>query len=105
KHCFVVLQQQLRLLTENHPQTKDWTIIFEYELPRERGRRPDVIILAGDTILVLEFKDYATVLQAHIDQVAAYVRDLQHYHAASHHRHLVPILVLTQLIAPIEQQE
>ena len=53
------------------------------ELPRERGRRPDVVILIGGTVLVLEFKDYRVPLQAHIDQVAAYARDLRNYHAGS----------------------
>ena len=32
---------------------------------------PDLVILADDAILVLEFKNFNTVLQAHIDQVAA----------------------------------
>ena len=32
---------------------RDGYIIFEYELPRERGRRPDVVILIGGTIFVL----------------------------------------------------
>ena len=69
--------------------------MFEYELPRERGRRPDVALLVGGTVLVLEFKDYRAPLRAHIDQVAAYARDLRHYHAASHRAKVVPILVLT----------
>ena len=49
--CFQVLQHQLCDLGG------DPYLIFEYELPRERGRRPDVIMLACGTIVVLEFKD------------------------------------------------
>jgi len=78
----------------------DAYIIFEYELPRERGRRPDVVILVGPTVVVLEFKDYRTARQAHIDQVAAYARDFRHYHAASHTVTVVPLLVLTGSIDP-----
>jgi len=33
-----------------------WGVAFEYELPLEGGRRPDVVVLAGGTVLVLEFK-------------------------------------------------
>ena len=75
--CFQVLRDQLRDLGDAY-------IIFEYELPRERGRRPDVVILTGRTILVLEFKDYGEVHRVNVDQVAAYARDLRLYHAGSH---------------------
>ncbi|WP_189011081.1 DNA/RNA helicase domain-containing protein [Deinococcus malanensis] len=84
-------------LAMEQPELRQWTIAFEYELPRERGRRPDVVLLTHDRVLVLEFKDHprpSRVEQtAHIDQVAAYARDLQHYHAASHHLAVLPVLV------------
>jgi DUF2075 family protein len=100
RNCFRALHTNLSLLAESHPNTRAWHIIFEYELPRERGRRPDVVILAEDTILILEFKDFAMPLQAHIDQVAAYARDVHYYHAASHNRTVIPILVLTRSTVP-----
>lgn len=90
-----VLRSALTTLLRLRPETAHWTLIFEYELPRERGRRPDVVLLAGGSILVLEFKDFATPLQAHLDQVAAYARDLRHYHAGSHNRLVLPVLVPT----------
>ncbi|GHO88021.1 DNA/RNA helicase domain-containing protein [Dictyobacter formicarum] len=96
KNCFNILQVQLASAVKMRADVGNWTIIFEYELPRERGRRPDVIILANDTILVLEFKGFGSIHQAHIDQVSAYARDLQHYHAGSHNRLIYPLLVLTQ---------
>jgi hypothetical protein len=77
------------------PDSSQWGIAFEYELPRERGRRLDIAILAGDSVLVIEFKDFADTLQAHIDQVAAYARDLSSYQAATHDRAVIPILVNT----------
>lgn len=92
-HCFCILRDQL-------PGLVDGYIIFEYELPRERGRRPDVVILKGGAVLVLEFKGCQTARRAHIDQVAAYARDLLHYHAGSRDAAVIPILVLTESKEP-----
>ena len=96
RNCFPAMYEALQRLTHTRPEANQWGIVFEYELPRERGRRPDVLLLAGADILVLEFKDRRAVLQAHIDQVAAYARDLAAYHGASHQCKLIPVLVLTQ---------
>lgn len=99
---FAVLRDQLAGLVAARPAAAAWTLVFEYELPRERGRRPDVVILAGGDIVVLEFKDFSSPLAAHRDQVAAYARDLAHYHAASHGHPVTPALVLTRSTAPTE---
>ena len=100
KSCAAVLRPALIKASLTCSRLLDWSIVFEYELPRERGRRPDVVLLGADTILVLEFKDYAQWAPAHRDQVAAYARDLRHYHAKSHGRQIVPILVLTKSVSP-----
>lgn len=94
-HSFDILQRELKRIVQQKSPIEKYSIIFEYELPRERGRRPDVIIL-GSSIFVLEFKDYATLLAAHSDQVAAYARDIKHYHAASQQHLVHPILVLAR---------
>lgn len=91
-----MLRRVLRQLVIDRPEGKNWHIAFEYVLPRERGRRPDVILLADDTILVLEFKESPRPSIAFRDQVAAYARDISHYHAASHGRPIYPILVMTR---------
>jgi len=93
---FAVLSSTLSEIAGSTPRAKSWAVIFEYELPRERGRRPDVVILTGSQVLVLEFKESGVLLQAHVDQVAAYARDLRHYHAGSHDKLVDPILVLTR---------
>lgn len=72
-----------------------WGVVFEYELPLEGGRRPDVVVLAGRALVVLEFKSAALPSQADVDQAAAYARDLVDYHAASHDLLPYPIVVLT----------
>jgi DUF2075 family protein len=94
KSCFNALQTELKKLLELTPESTRWCIIFEYELPRERGRRPDVIILAGQDLIVLEFKGYPTVDQADIDQVQTYARDLSEYHSTSHDREINTALIL-----------
>ena len=104
-HSFDLLQMELKKLVQSTPAAGNFTIIFEFELPRERGRRPDVIILGSSTIFVLEFKDYGKILQAHVDQVAAYARDLKHYHAGSRQYTVVPILIVARakdLIQPYD---
>lgn len=93
---FVVLQQVLRTVAERESRAGQWCVVFEFELPRERGRRPDVVVLTGSQLAVLEFKDAAISQAAHVDQVAAYARDLAEYHSASHDKFVDPVLVLTQ---------
>lgn len=71
-------------------------IIFEYLMPREGGRRPDVILLSGNRLFVLEYKMKECFSQAEVDQVSAYARDLRHYHSTSHDLEVMPILVPTK---------
>lgn len=99
---YEILGVTLREIAGSVPRARQWAVIFEYELPRERGRRPDVVILTGSQVLVLEFKETAALQHAHVDQVAAYARDLRHYHAASHDKLVDPVLVLTR--SPVERQ-
>ena len=94
---FEILQAELKKIIQSKPDVGNYSIIFEYELPRERGRRPDVIILGSSVILVIEFKDFNKIFQAHIDQVDAYARDLKNYHAGSQQHTVIPILVLTRI--------
>ncbi|MBV9282523.1 MAG: DUF2075 domain-containing protein, partial [Chloroflexi bacterium] len=95
-----VLQTALPQLLAHRSDAASWTIVFEYELPRERGHRPDVVILTGTAILVLEFKQLREAHRAHIDQVAAYARDLHAYHAGSHAHPVIPLLVPTSSPSP-----
>jgi hypothetical protein len=105
-NCHRVLQNQLFQLARKCPEAFAWGIAFEYEIPRERGRRLDVAVLAGECILVLEFKDFETILQPHIDQVAACARDLSSYQAASHNRRVIPVLINTLSdAAPTKEDE
>ena len=50
------LQMLTTALTEvPHGEREGWGILLEYPIPR-RGKRIDAVLLAGATIIVLEFK-------------------------------------------------
>lgn len=90
--CFDVLQKELPAVNTMHPGLQ---IIFEYGLPFESGRRPDVILLSKEYVIILEFKQYGVVRPADVDQVKAYARDLREYHFESRDKKVIPILMLT----------
>jgi schlafen family protein len=86
------LQRECNELVHCDDAARTYTAILEYELPRDL-RRPDVIVLEGGVIVVLELKGRESAGQAALDQVAAYARDLRAYHAACADRPVVPVLV------------
>src|SRR5436190_13553103 len=78
-----------------NPAARDWLLLFEYEIPR-RERRPDVVLIAGDVLFVIEFKIGATAFAAADEwQVYSYALDLRDFHAQSRDRTIAPILVST----------
>ena len=91
KNCLPVLKDVATRLPA------DWHMIMEFVLPRERGRRPDVIVLNDAAVYVLEFKDSRRLGKAYVDQVDAYARDLAEYHAGSRGKRVVPVLVMAQM--------
>ncbi|NEQ31605.1 MAG: DUF2075 domain-containing protein [Leptolyngbya sp. SIO4C5] len=99
-----IMQAQLSQVVAQRPAAAGWTLVFEYELPREGGRRPDLVILAAGQILVVEFKQKTAAIAADLDQVAAYVRDLAEYHSHSRQHPLTPILVPTRQTETLSRQ-
>lgn len=91
--CFENLQKYLTSVDE---KSKKFGIIFEYALPYESGRRPDVLLVSKEQIIILEFKMKDTFLPEDIDQVAAYARDIREYHFESREKVVTPVLVLTK---------
>ncbi len=94
--CEAVLRSQLDQLIKARSDSAEWTLIFEYELPGEGGRRPDLVILGAGQILVFEFKQKSSLPIADLDQVAAYARDLAEYHSESAQNPVTAILVPTR---------
>ena len=68
--------------------------------PLRAAGRPDVVVVAGQSVIVLEFKGAPIAGAAQRDQVEAYARDLREYHEASHWRDVHPVLVLANSKAP-----
>lgn len=91
-----LVQISFRELSIARQDILDWSLVFEYELPLEGGRRPDVILLGPDSIYIFEFKQDHKIQRSAIDQTAAYGRDISEYHSESHGKNVHPCLVPTR---------
>ncbi|WP_372384260.1 DNA/RNA helicase domain-containing protein [Vibrio sp. BS-M-Sm-2] len=89
--CFRHLQKELSKRAQS-----DGYIIFEYALPMEGGRRPDVLLLVENKLFILEFKMKDRYQRADYDQLCGYYRDLCNYHHESAELEVIAGLVLTQ---------
>lgn len=95
-----IMRATLRDMCIGEPDARHWGVAFEYELPLEGGRRPDVVVLAGRSVVVLEFKQAGAAQASAVDQVEADARDLTEYQAGTHGIRAVPVLVLTRARTP-----
>jgi hypothetical protein len=89
------LQREVDEVLVRDALARSYSAILEYELPME-ARRPDVLLLVGAGVLVVELKGKVEPSQADLDQVAAYARDLRCYHRECAEREVVPVLVPTR---------
>lgn len=90
------LQNALSKIQGLDHSVNEWTILLEYPIPR-RGKRIDVVLLADNCALVLEFKCGATSFDNEAKlQVEDYCLDLRDFHLESRDLILVPILVATK---------
>ena len=87
------LQNEVGEILVRHPGTTAYSAILEYQLPME-SRRPDVVLLASDAVVVIELKGKSRPEFADVDQASAYARDLRAYHRACENREVFPILIL-----------
>lgn len=92
---------QIELLqTELKGQSEGW-IALEFSIPR-MGKRVDAIVVLAGVVFVIEFKVGTTQYDtAAIDQAMDYALDLKNFHAGSHDRRVVPLVVATQA-APVD---
>lgn len=89
------LQQEVGKVLLRDLVARGYSTVLEYELPLE-SRRPDVLLLVGSGVLVIELKGKEEPSQADIDQAAAYARDLRCYHRECWERPVTPVLVPTR---------
>jgi DUF2075 family protein len=92
-----VLRGSFRDAAIARPDILGWGLVLEYELHLEGGRRPDAVLLTGERVVTMEFKNAGHVNAADLDQVAAYSRDLAEYHSATHATPTLPVLIPTQM--------
>ncbi len=91
--------QQINILRGSLKDTPDFTLYFEFSIPR-MGKRADAVVVIGDCIFVIEFKVGSDAFDRHaIEQVEDYALDLKNFHEGSHRLSLVPILVATRAMA------
>ncbi|QWG75794.1 DUF2075 domain-containing protein (plasmid) [Bacillus mycoides] len=78
----------------------DASLIFEYEILRGGGRRPDVLLLINGYLIVLECKSYNNVSPSEYIQTSLYMRDLEHYHSAIQQSNMqvIGVLLLTNYV-------
>jgi Uncharacterized conserved protein (DUF2075) len=85
---------QIGLVQSQFGNLEGW-IAFEFAIPR-MGKRADAVLIAAGIVFVLEFKVGSDLFEAAaIDQVVDYALDLKNFHAGSHDRRIVPIVVAT----------
>lgn len=88
-----ILRKSALELCEQYTDSSEWGVLFEYPIPR-RQKRIDVVLLARDIILCLEFKTGETKHQkSTARQVEDYALDLRDFHEGSRGRTIVPIAV------------
>jgi len=87
---------QLPILREALRNYESGAIFLELTIPRI-GKRADAVLILGGIIFVIEFKVGANTFNAAaICQAHDYALDLKNFHAASHNRAIVPIVIATQ---------
>lgn len=95
KDAIKPLQDEVSEVLVRDQLASSYSAILEYELPLD-ARRPDVILLIGAGVMVVELKGKITPSQADIDQASAYARDLRCYHRDCDGREVLAVLVPTR---------
>lgn len=91
KDVITQLRPCLRSIVSKHPQAADWSILLEYVIPMI-NQRIDCVIIAGDLILVIEFKGGESTSGAQaLRQAQEYALNLADFHEESRNRVIVPL--------------
>lgn len=87
------LQGEVGQILDNNEQSKDFAALLEYVMPME-ARRSDGVFLLNGRVLVLEYKGYARLDWADIDQARHYLTSLKNFHRDCHDKRVDAVLVL-----------
>ncbi|WP_439533334.1 DUF2075 domain-containing protein [Polymorphobacter sp.] len=94
-------QYEIVHLQEVGAALPDAHMFLEFAIPR-MGRRADAVIIAGGLVFVIEYKIGERLFPRYaIEQVHGYALDLKNFHASSHDKAIIPLLVSTE--APPQQ--
>ena len=105
RNDLVHLREALDRLCRTLPSASAWIVLIEFKIPRWE-RRIDVILLAGDHIILLEQKTHAPTNEDCL-QAEEYALLLHYFHATSDRRRIVPLVVssVASRVAPTHQAE
>src|SRR5579864_8851724 len=92
------LRTSLERSIEALPSAREWGILLEFSIPRKE-LRIDIVLLIGETIVVLEAKSGSNFLQAR-RQVEEYALLLHYFHKASAEKRIIPIIVSPEADPP-----
>jgi len=91
-----VLRDALLQVLAQMPAATSWGVLLEYEIPR-RDCRIDCVLLAGELVLVLEFKTGVSESPAAAKrQVEHYAIELRDFHKESRGKMIIPLAVLSE---------
>jgi len=85
------LRSALNRVVAQTPEAAAWTLLLEFPIPRKE-KRIDVVLLAGDTIVILELKTSAQGIEAD-RQAEEYALLLHFFHQPSSRRKIATFLV------------
>jgi hypothetical protein len=85
------LQEALTAAVNKEPTISFWGVVLEFTVPR-KGRRIDVVLLAGKRILLLECKSGVPGGEAR-RQAETYALLLHYFHSGSCEREIIPVAI------------
>lgn len=98
------LQSALAQLCEQRRWALNWALLLEYSVPRKPNRL-DVVLIAGEEIVVLECKAQPATAMAH-RQLEHYALLLHYFHGESARKRIRPVLVSDRAIsAELERRQ
>jgi hypothetical protein len=97
------LRASLAVLYDRDPSVGLWTLLFEFNIPRKM-RRIDVVLLAGNQIVLLEQKTHLPTTEDCL-QAEEYALLLHYFHQPSDRRHITPLVVSPPRQASIDRTQ
>jgi hypothetical protein len=98
-----LLRSALSRVADSRPDALGWWVILEFSVPRKKSRL-DVVVLAGDQIVILECKSSSATGEA-VRQVDSYALLLHYFHKPSDRKKITPLVVTPHEVEESRLQE